>query len=336
MGARHSHPHEALDHLHKKSQYLLSKSIAPSTTRHYTSAMRSYHTFCTHYDLQHNPPTEQNLILYATHVSSYSSHKNVKLHLAAIKHFTTIQGSHVQFRDFTRLYTLMKGIKRAQGKKFSTPKRQPITPTTLLTIRNNLFASSRVYEDKLMLWAAITTAFFGFLRVSEYTSSHKTKYDPSATLQYDDLSLDNHTATLHIKASKTDPFRQGIHLRLAANDSLLCPIKAIQQYLLFHPSKNGPLFTFNNNKFLTRRDVNLVLHDTTNGQINTTSHSLRIGAATTAAAMGCPKWLIMSLGRWSSDCFRRYIRISDHTIINTSHILSNTSHPITNTFNPHE
>ena len=103
-----------------------------------------------------------------------------------------------------------------------------------------------------MLWAAITTAFFGFLKVSDYTSSHKTKFDPSSNLLYHNLSLDNNRARIQIKASTTDRFCQGISICLAANDSLLCPIKALKQYLPYHLSKTGPLFSFSNNKFQTR------------------------------------------------------------------------------------
>lgn len=31
-------------------------------------------------------------------------------------------------------------------------------------------------------------------------------------------------------------------------------------------------------------------------------HSYRIGAATAAASVGLPPWLVKTLGRWSSDC----------------------------------
>ena len=298
--------------------------------------MRSYHTFCDHFNLLPLPPSQNTLILYATHISSYSSHSNVKLHMAAVKHFATRDGYNTDFAKYQQLYLLMRGIKRTEGKKFSLPKRHPITPTLLHTIHENLFNSLRLYEDKQMIWAAIMTAYFGFLRVSEYTSSHKTKFDPSSTLLFEDLSLEEDMAHINIKASKTDPFRQGVIIRLAANDSTLCPVRALIEYISVHPTRSGPLFTFQNNRYLTRKDMNQLLHDTTDGLANTTSHSLRIGAATTAAAMGCPKWLIMSLGRWTSDCFRRYIRISKHTIINSSHILANCTNPIKDTFNPHE
>ena len=185
-----------------------------------------------------------------------------------------------------------------------------------------------------MIWAAITTAFFGFLRVSEYTASHKTKFDPSCTLLFHDLLLDDSTAHLMIKASKTDPFRQGVRIRLATNNTWLCPVAALHNFKLLHPTGSGPLFTFKNKKFLTRTDMNTVLTSTTNGLANTSSHSLRIGAASTAAAMGCPKWLIQSMGRWTSDCFRRYIRVSDQTIQKTSRALAKCRVPIPTDFDP--
>ena len=33
-------------------------------------------------------------------------------------------------------------------------------------------------------------------------------------------------------------------------------------------------------------------------------HSFQIGAATSAAVVGLPSWLIKTLGRWTSDCLR--------------------------------
>ena len=41
-------------------------------------------------------------------------------------------------------------------------------------------------------------------------------------------------------------------------------------------------------------------------------HSFRIGAATSAALRGESDAQIRAAGRWASDAFRRYIRISYH------------------------
>ena len=254
--------------------------------------------------------------------------------MAAIKHYATIKGHHTDFQSFPRLHLLIRGIKRTQGSLHSLPPRQPITPNTLKIIHDNLFKSTRRYEDKVMLWAAMTTAFFGFLRVSEYTSTHKTKYDHTTTLLYSDIHIQGDIAHITIKASKTDPFRQGITIRLAANGSFICPLLALRKLLYYHPTHTGPLFTYHSKKYLTRKDINKLLISTTNGAASITSHSLRIGAASTAAAMGCPKWLIKTMGRWTSDCFRKYVRISQHTIMNTSHILANCNNNISR-FEPH-
>ena len=309
-------------------------SIAPSTRRNYSSAVNAYHQFCVQHTLIPFPPTEQTLILFATHIASFSSHSNVKVHLSGIKHHAIIHNNYIPFRDYHRLYLLMRGIKRSQGRSRSLPKRLPITPSLLRIIKVSLFNSSRLYEDKLMIWAAITTAFFGFLRISEYTSHRKSTYDPSSTLLYTDIALHAHAAAVHIKTSKTDPFRHGVTVRLQENYTDICPIQALRAYINVHPTRAGPLFTFKDNTYLTRSNINSILKTTSGGAANISSHSLRIGAASTAAAMGYPKYLIQSLGRWSSDCFRRYIRISDSTIRLASTAMACCNVPIPLSFDP--
>ena len=326
--------HPDLQQLAANADTYLFMSIAPSTRRDYDRANCEYKSFCQKYRLIPFPPAQQTLVLYATQVSMRSSHSNVKLHLSAIKHQAKILGFTVEFDKYLRLYLLLRGIKRAQGLRYALPKRRPITPDLLRTIKENLFRSFALYEDKLMLWAAIVCAFFGFLRVSEYTSTHKTKFDPHSTLLYQDLALSPDAASLRIKVSKTDPFRQGVYIRLARNNTALCPITALMQFLPHHRWRTGPLFTFQNGRYLTRTDVNSVLLSSTDGLASTSSHSLRIGAASTAAAAGCPKYLIKSLGRWSSDCFRRYIRVPDQTFADVSVKLADHTLTVPCNFNP--
>ena len=52
-------------------------------------------------------------------------------------------------------------------------------------------------------------------------------------------------------------------------------------------------------------------------------HSYRIAAASTAAEVNLPSWLIKSLGRWSSDCYERYIKTPISTLSGVSARLAN-------------
>ena len=310
-------------------------ALAPSTKNNYTTAFDRYKTFCRHHNINPIPASEETLIAYSTDLSYSLAHDSIKVHLAAIAFHAAICSHAIEFKQYKKLYYVLRGIKRSQGKSKKRRKRAPITPNMLKTININLFNSGRQYEDKLMLWAALLTAFYGFLRVSEYTSHRKKSYDPMSTLLFKDLTFTHQGAvSLFIKASKTDPFRMGVPLRLEPNGSCLCPVVALRHYIAVHPARSGPLFTFQNGRFLSRRDMNDLLTNTTNGVANISSHSLRIGAASTAAAAGCPRWLIQALGRWSSDCFREYIRIPKATIKNTSRQLAKCTAADINSFDP--
>ena len=172
-----------------------------------------------------------------------------------------------------------------------------------------------------MIWAATLTAFFGFLRVSEYTAPCTKSYNDN-TLLYSDVKITTKGIDICIKASKTDPFRVGATIRLAPNASVLCPVRAVTAYFNQHPRRQGPFFTYRSGRYLTRKDIAQLLRDFLPPNIkHISTHSFRIGAATTAAAAGHPRWLIQSLGRWSSDCFRQYIRIPNETIDSVSRSL---------------
>ena len=301
--------------------HLLCHTLAPSSTRSYNQAFQKYLRFCQSHDLMALPIIETNLMLFITSLSK-TSVSNVKLHISATKHFAAyLVGQHSGY--YPRLYMLVRSIKR-QAKK--APKRIPITLSLLNTIHGFIMALAIPKADQIMLWAAATTAFFGFLRSSEYVSAQTSKFDPDTTLCFEDVTFVPPSFHIRIKASKTDPFREGCTIRLSPSNASICPVRNLQNYINQHPIKKGPLFTYTNHTLLTRRRLNSLLKAAIPTTINSpvSSHSFRIGAATTAAAAGIPRWLIQKMGRWTSDCFRTYIQIpsSTHTLV--SHSLATT------------
>ena len=140
------------------------------------------------------------------------------------------------------------------------------------------------------------------------------EYDLEANLSEGDVVLDdlvNPTVVrVHIKASKTDPFRRGVYVYLRATGNDLCPVAAVSAYLVVHGRHPGPLFKFVLGTPLTREALvrrlrsALSYFDVDVSQYS--GHSFRIRAATTAALEDS---LIKTLGRWQSTAYQLYVRL---------------------------
>ena len=294
---------------------LLSEALPPSTLRAYTSAFSNYRVFCFHTSSPVVPVTESTLILYCTYLSARVAAKTIKHYLSGIRYHVIMSGHHWDTSGMSHLYYLFRGIKRTQGNKYLRPLRQPITVSHLRLILTRLRQSNLPLIDRRLWWSACTLAYFGLLRVSEYSSPTRATTH-SGTLSVDDISFNSNftTMTVNIKASKTDPFRQGCLITIGSTLNSLCPINALRVYLSArqHPHMS-PLFIFADHSFLTRGHIERFI-TTTLTEVNVHTHSFRIGGATALAAAGVPDSTIQTVGRWSSDCFMRYLRLSPATI----------------------
>ena len=165
-----------------------------------------------------------------------------------------------------------------------------------------------------MIEAVCLLAFFGFLRCGEFTTLTD-KFDSKSNLCLSDVLITKNCANVFIKVSKTDPFRKGSTIQLFANGSLLCPYAAMVKYLSIRKSINNihsdPLFLLPGGRPLSRKSYlqlfRTACHTAHLDVAHISGHSMRIGAATTAAAAKTPDHLIQTLGRWQSNCYVRYI-----------------------------
>ena len=101
-------------------------------------------------------------------------------------------------------------------------------------------------SDHVMLWAACCLGFFGFLRAGEFTVN--SSFNPAVHLSLGDIQADslvNPTCfKVHIKCSKTDPFRKGCDIYVGRGNSSVCPIVALSNHLALRGPAPGLLFQF--------------------------------------------------------------------------------------------
>ena len=118
--------------------------------------------------------------------------------------------------------------------------------------------------------------------------------------------------SLLIKRSKTDPAGQGVKVFIGRTGDDLCPVQALLDYLNVRGDAPGALFRWQDGSPLSQTRfvsaIRQVLSAANLPAEDFGGHSLRIGAATTAAAAGLDDSAIQSLGRWRSASYQLYIR----------------------------
>ena len=169
----------------------------------------------------------------------------------------------------------------------------------------------------LLLW---------LLRAGEICTKNPQQFNPSADLAFQDVAVDDirnpQAIKLTIKASKTDPFREGVDsYTVPANQQRLMPSSStLDMAGEYRGSAPGPLFQFSSGAPLTRAtfvvELKKAITESGHSPEGFSGHSFRAGAATTAANNGISDAHIKLLGRWKSSAYQRYIRPSPSNVAN--------------------
>ena len=305
-------------HLTFQRDIILSHSLAPDTFTTYRTGINHYLRFCQQFAINPLPLCENIMEPFVVSLQHRLAYKSSKVYLCGVQYWSTISGFTNEIADMARLEYVLRGIRRIQGNRFTRPMRAPITWELLQVICRHIVLSENPW-DRDMLLSAVLLAFFALLRVSEYTSPTTTRSDPNS-LSVGDVTVDarHRVARVHIKKSKTDPFRLGVTLRVCAIPHAFCPVKALIRYLSRRGARPGPFFMYSNGSFLTRARIRDLLARSLPHVQNINTHSFRRGGASALSDAGVEGHVIQILGRWKSDAYIQYIQMSEDFLAQTT------------------
>ena len=227
-------------HLNYQRDIFLSASLASNSVSTYRTGINHYRSFCSRFSLPPFPLREHIIENFCVFLHPRVAYKSIKIYLSGVQYWSKIHGYMEEIKEMPRLHYVLMGIRRTQGNSRNKPPRPPITWALVCKICAYINNSELPY-DRDMLTSAVLVAFFGLLRVSEYTSPSSVSFDPSAQLMANDVSFlwSRKIARINIKKSKTDPFRQGVIVRIGMVDHELCPVLALSRFLVHRGECTG-------------------------------------------------------------------------------------------------
>lgn len=218
------------------------------------------------------------------------------------------------------LLRVVRGLRR-QNPAGRRRNKMPITTAVLTRFVELLGDGGSELQNAMM--AAVVVGVYGLLRASEVVAKAGV-----VSLRRRDVRFEDASVKLSLRASKTDYFRQGVCVLLFGNSTNSCPVRWLQRALdaatdkrpdaaVFQGSGGSPVSYQHLLAFIKHLATKAGLPDLAFG-----CHSMRIGGATSLAAMGCDMHTIRTLGRWESLSYQRYIKLTKQAIHSSQNLLA--------------
>ncbi|CAG2198720.1 unnamed protein product [Mytilus edulis] len=179
------------------------------------------------------PVSEEILIYFVAHCQTVLKlhYSTIKLYLCGIRYNYLKENCSDPLelyngKPLPRLTLILNSVKRSQNqnKRIRLPITFDILEQIIKRLRKGVFSK---FID-LMIETASVISFFGFLRCGEITVIKSEHFEPAINLCISDISFTDNIANLHLKQSKTDPFRKGIDIQLHKINSHICPYRVLK------------------------------------------------------------------------------------------------------------
>ncbi|MGH0117662.1 UNVERIFIED_CONTAM: hypothetical protein FKN15_041854 [Acipenser sinensis] len=310
-----------LRNLLQSAQNYMSTALAPSSRASYSTAWSAFLSFCAHNHIHPIPFNQDWILAFIVHAkeSLHLSPASIKSYISGIQyHYRIMSVPSPTILSIPVVRLTLRGIFKSSPPAASSrlPISTDILHSLISALRKGCFSP---YED-LLMEAICLTAFFGFLRSSEFTVPSASSF-PAAGIRLCDLScISNSYFIIRLRTAK-DRSTPAWSVYPALKDRILnLPFLSNLKISLHQeiPPPLDPLFIDSSHSIITRHwfsaHLSTLLSRAGLPPQLYSPHSFRIGAATSAAGTRVNHSLIKTMGRWSSSAVDSYVHSSPSTI----------------------
>ena len=313
-----------LEQLRLENKRTQSFRFAKNSAANVVSAIRQYLYFTNYFQVQQVPASVDTLVCFMEFMARSSGYGHLKHLYSSVKFLHEALNYPFPENNF-QLDTTMQGLKRRLA---NVPFQVlPISPSVLRKMFHRI--NLDVPEDRA-LWASYLIAFYGLLRKSNVVPE-STNFDPRKVLVRRNIRVDleNNMVYLYIGFGKTNQFggRDTIIPIPCNADPALDPVRHVHAALAqVETSPDDPVFSYGHQKFIsyskfTSRLKDLLKKSGFNADLFS-GHSFRRGGATFLHSCGGSALMVQSSGDWSSQCFTRYLYLSESERLKAQFLIS--------------
>ena len=303
-----------LAQLQAENQITQSYRFAKGTAQNMLSGIRTWITYCVYFSRPVLPATACSVVPFLELMSVTVTYSHLKHLLSAVKFYHLTKGLVFPEHDFEIVNTL-HGLKR---RKAHTPHQAlPLTPAIL----RNMFTKLDMQKVKdRALWCSYLVTFYCLFRKSNSVPKSANNLDLKRTLLRKHIQVDavNNMVYIHVTFAKTIQFgNRDLVIPIPGNsDSALDPVRHLLALFSAAPClPDSPAFSFKAGHFITYSTFTTSLKKLLSAAGYNPSlysgHSFRRGGATFLFQLGASVLQIQASGDWSSQCFVRYLHVSE-------------------------
>ena len=288
------------------------------------SAIRQYLYFTIHFKLSPFPTSVDTIVCFMEFMARTSGHPHLKHLLSSVKFAHEAMDMPFPVNSF-QIDTTMQGLKRKLARvPFQV---LPITPSILKKMFLHL--NMNLVQDRAF-WCSYLISFYGLLRKSSAVPKTK-KFDVNKVLVRRNVMIDTQSnmVYLYLGYGKTNNFcTRDVIIPIPGNTCpALDPVRHLSAlFSAVNAGPSEPAFSYGKDTFIlyssfTTRLKSLLKKAGYNPDLYS-GHSFRRGGATFLHSCGGTALMIQASGDWSSQCFTRYLYLSEADRLHSQKLMS--------------